>query len=63
MAPKKPKPKPTIKVATPWIPSNSQTQKELDKAIKGAYKIGKNPYQKQNDALQKEIERRMRGNR
>ena len=58
MAAKKPK-KPNV--ATPWIPSKAQTQKELDDALNKAGKTGKNPYQKQNDALQREINRRMRG--
>lgn len=58
MAPKKPA-KP-LKVSTPWAPNDAKNRKELKKAVDNAYKIGKNPYQKSNDALTKKIERDMK---
>jgi hypothetical protein len=49
--------------STPWLPNDKKIQKELKKTIDNAYKIGKNPYQKQNDALNKAINSRMKTNK
>lgn len=55
-APKKPKKvNSPLKFSTPWLPSNAKNKKEIKKATDNAYKIGKNPYQKSNDALHKKI--------
>lgn len=56
MATKKPKKvNSPLKFSTPWLPNDAKNRKDLKKATDNAYKIGKNPYQKSNDALHKKI--------
>ena len=58
MATKKPKKvNSPLKFSTPWLPNDAKNRKDLKKATDNAYKIGKNPYQKNNDALHKKFEK------
>lgn len=49
-----------LKFSTPWLPNDAKNRKELKKAVTDASKIGKNPYQKSNDALHKKIAKDMK---